>query len=961
MKPLRLIMSAFGSYAGTEIVDFQKIDHGIFLITGDTGAGKTTIFDALAFALFGEASGGWRDGTMMRSQFAPDDAETYVELTFTERDGTYMVRRSPAYERISKRKNKDGAYTKVTSPAKVRLVLPDGSECPGNIRDINQKILELIGVDRDQFSQIAMIAQGEYMKLLHASSKERKVIFSKIFQTGLYGKVQFALKDKFQSLYGQLEDKRKLTEHELEKVILIEESEYEQPWTALQQYKETKQDEILLLLKQILAETNQKEEFLQAQENTLRNLLTEAEAEKKQAENVNTLLHNKEEIIDKLDVLLKQTQDWEQKKQLLTEGRKAAAIRPVHKSLQEAENMQRESAEKIRELKLQMAQTEESFIAAKSHLAELEQKKQTEQPVLEEKIRKLQEAFALYEQYQSQLLQRTQKEKELQKVSGQIVSWIHQEQAAVQKERGQLEKQAFSLQEVIQKFEEADKEYNERYRAFLAAQAGILAKSLEEGAACPVCGSIHHPKKAELMEQEISQNWVEEARLLRGDLEKKRSRMTEVYIRQKESLVGRSRQMEELSLRWADLLRAQVYSLSTGNKNTNISLQEQETLYQSLQLEVANLKSEELRLNALLPYEKKEDAQNAVDALIKQKQKLEQEEATAREKEENLKEEVNRLKGNLESEKGNILLYKKRVHEKQTEYAQILEKQGFVNETAYLEAQKEPEILDNLEKAIQKYVQELEQYQTLKKEYDVLTEGKEYVVLDALNEQIGDFQMQLEELRKKIKKVSVVYEDDKKIYASLKNIWKEKKVLSQEYAVIKKLYQTANGKLSGTAGIDFQTFVQRQYFQQMIHLANGRLKVMSDGQFLLQCRDLDALGKQGEVGLDLDIYSVVTGKIRDVKTLSGGESFMAALAMALGMADMIQRAAGSVQMDALFIDEGFGSLDEESRMRAIRILQDLAGTKRMVGLVSHVSELKEQIDRKLFVTKDDRGSHIRWV
>ena len=204
MRPLKLTMSAFGSYAGVETIDFAKVGNGIFLITGDTGAGKTTIFDAISFALYGETSGGKRNGSMMRSEYAPEDAETYVELVFQTRGETYRVWRSPAYQRASKRKNKDGIYSKVDVASKVSLVLPDRREMPGKIKEIDAKLEEIIGVDRNQFAQIAMIAQGEYVKLLHASSKERKEIFSRIFNTGIYARIQAMLREKEKGLGVEL-------------------------------------------------------------------------------------------------------------------------------------------------------------------------------------------------------------------------------------------------------------------------------------------------------------------------------------------------------------------------------------------------------------------------------------------------------------------------------------------------------------------------------------------------------------------------------------------------------------------------------------------------------------------------------------------------------------------------------------------------------------------------------------
>ena len=220
MKPKLLTMSAFGSYGGVTQIDFERAGTGLFLITGDTGAGKTTIFDAISFALYGAASGAGREGAMLRSQYAPEDAETWVELTFEDKGQDYTIRRSPAYTRLSKRKNKDGAYTATSVAPKASLLLPDGSEMSGRIREIDEKIRAIVGVDRDQFSQITMIAQGEYIRLLHASSKERKEIFSRIFHTGIYGRIQQKLREADRTLYGRLEDNKTRCEEVIRQVTV---------------------------------------------------------------------------------------------------------------------------------------------------------------------------------------------------------------------------------------------------------------------------------------------------------------------------------------------------------------------------------------------------------------------------------------------------------------------------------------------------------------------------------------------------------------------------------------------------------------------------------------------------------------------------------------------------------------------------------------------------------------------
>lgn len=259
MKPKLLTMSAFGSYGGVTQIDFERAGTGLFLITGDTGAGKTTIFDAISFALYGAASGAGREGAMLRSQYAPEDAETWVELTFEDKGQDYTIRRSPAYTRLSKRKNKDGAYTATSVAPKASLLLPDGSEMSGRIREIDEKIRAIVGVDRDQFSQITMIAQGEYIRLLHASSKERKEIFSRIFHTGIYGRIQQKLREADRTLYGRLEDNKTRCEEVIRQVTVprTEEAaalEWEERWQSLKERYRTNGAELLVFLHQLSEE-----------------------------------------------------------------------------------------------------------------------------------------------------------------------------------------------------------------------------------------------------------------------------------------------------------------------------------------------------------------------------------------------------------------------------------------------------------------------------------------------------------------------------------------------------------------------------------------------------------------------------------------------------------------------------------------------------------------------------------
>lgn len=969
MKPLKLEMSAFGSYAGVEIVDFEKIGQGIFLITGDTGSGKTTIFDALTFALFGEASGGWRDGSMMRSHYASDDIDTYVKLTFLESGQEYRIERSPAYERISKRKNKDGQYTTVSTGAKVSLFLPDEKEYSGNIKDINLKIQELIGVDREQFTQIAMIAQGEYMKLLNASSKERKAIFAKIFQTGLYGKVQYQLKDQFNRLYGQLQDNQKLADHEKKSVVLLEKSKFHQEWKDLLSYKETKSQEVLSLLEQIIEEAKQEEAACKQFSEVTQQVLSELEAERKQAEETNALFTKKNETNLVLCKLQEQQLLFLQKQKELDDALKAEKVLPSYERWQETQQELEKAKTALCKLEEGYQEKTAQIQPAQESYEQSKKAKEEQLPELEKEIENLKKAIPLYEEYQKQQTILTEKETRYSQTNIEIGKLVLIKQLQLESLKKEFQTRQEVLKETIQNFEAADAEYNRRYRIFIQVQAGILAKNLQDNEPCPVCGSLNHPKKAEFPDADVNQNWVEEAREERAKLEGIRDQQTSQYVSLKEMVKNELLDVEMLSIRLESALKKakdagihplkleKTYTTETIKSKLSQLEQDAEQLFQ----EIIPLRVEQVTRKEQLTFETKREAETVLKDLERKKQNLEDSEKQAKERLDQLSKEEQLLKGQMEAENRNIGLRKSAVSEKEKEYEETRYQYHFSCESEFKDSIRKQVDIKRMTGELEQYRKDLAEQETMLKQLEQLTEGKNQVDLTECIAKISEYRSTREEIRAEELKVSANRSQNEKVLRNLKKLQKESGTLEQSYQVISKLYKTANGKLSGTAGIDFQTFVQRQYFVQMIHAANRRLKIMTDGQFLLQCREFDSLGKQGEVGLDLDVYSVVTGKTRDVKSLSGGESFMAALAMALGMADIIQSTAGSIQIDALFIDEGFGSLDDEARMRAIHILQELAGNQRLIGIVSHVTELKEQMDRKLVVTKTDRGSKISWV
>ena len=1052
MKPLKLVMSAFGSYGGKETVDFEKIGHGIFLITGDTGAGKTTIFDGVAFALFGETSGQKREPSMMRSQYAAEDEETFVSLRFSERGEIFEITRSPSYVRVSRRKNKNGVYSAVQVPAKASLILPDGLEYAGNLRDINQKIQEIIGVDQNQFSQIAMIAQGDYLRLLHASSKERKEIFSRIFNTGIYSRIQMKLKEQNNLLYGKLEDNRKLCFHQLQNIELLEDSRHLEKWKELLEFKETKTEDIREALALILEEFREREQALGKKSEDRGKLLLVVESRLSRAEEVNRLFDGLEQAKAGLTLLEAQEERWNKVKDCLrlaglAEKGSLAEARFLDKSKEYRISVQRKE-----QLEKEWSALSKALLNAEKAVKEKREASSGEVPGLSSGIARLEEVMPLYGQWKKSEESYFIKKKEEERAESSFRS-IEAELAGVKERLSanelrqvRLEEKAKQLPEARQRkagfterqqalsglqaaistlesdliktekckaralaaqsaYEQAERTYNHMYREFLAAQAGIMAEKLADGQPCPVCGSIHHPRRAELAEGAVTQDKAEQAKIARDHAEEERGKAAGESIkalencRHQEELIAREagkwlevEQQPEMPLgRLKRILSEEInrcsQALAEAEKEEKEAFEANRILSEILETRKEDRKKQEKlepeRERALSAWQEKKlealscliqadklkerlpfpDEKAALEELLRMKDRKEallKAEAEAEEHRRKVLEEAKEKKGRLDSEAENGASLRLDAEDAEKAYYSAIRALGFSDEENYRRAKQTPETMKQWETEVRDYERALEKARTIYNQYKKQTEGRERIETDRWKEEAAALREEQKRLQGEAARLTGLYSRASQAERNLKRLWKEREELKEEYSLYHNLFQTANGKMTGSVSLDFQTYVQRQYFSQMIQAANQRLKVMTDGQFLLQCRDLDALGKQGEVGLDLDVYTMATDRLRDIKTLSGGESFMAALAMALGMADIIQRTAGNVSIDALFIDEGFGSLDEESRLKAVRILQELAGGSRLVGIISHVTELKEQIGKKLTVRKTEKGSRIEW-
>lgn len=956
MKPLRLILSAFGSYGGRECVDFEKMKQGLFLITGDTGAGKTTIFDGITYALYGQTSGRRREGDMMRSQYASDTDETYVEFTFSELGKVYTVRRNPVWLRRSRRKNKDGEYALTKESARVELTMPDGKAFPGKMKETDQKIVEIIGMDMNQFSQVSMISQGDFMKLLLADSKERKKIFSQIFPTEIYWLLQNRLSEQEKQMSVGLENIRRDCQRDIENVQCLPDSSYKEAWKEKGAFSDVDNKPVLELLEAMEQEAEQQEDALRASMTVVEKLLSaEREAQEKELrrkrllEETKILENELPQIQDKVRaagqvleaVRARYDTEWpkKQEQQLI-----------LNREMPEYDRLDQEEAA----LK-QLAQMLQNSVAA----AKRAEEKEAETKKLRERLERQQEVL------KDSGIRLNQANQKLEECQGKMVlltglwnkkplweKFVSENEAAVKK-----------AEESLSAYKEASRRHEQLYEQFIASQAGLMARQLVEGEPCPVCGSLHHPalsqdegaaghrttvpnKDADKMidrsmvdqakkVREAAEKEVEKARLKCQKLSEEGAALKSGILNDADSILEAPDRLFEEGNFWKSIF-------DIGNDSQR-ALQAARQQAQQIKKECDCFEANTKKLKALekeqeqLGTEHTEMLQRQASLSAEKKSREESLSAMKSKMSFSSKNEAVKCLSNLNREMEQLKNALERAEADEKTWTGTLQlNRGQFSECQQMRNQAETEAND----AKEKYARLLE------------TSGwpaeTEHLALETRREQLTETEKNIYSIRR----------TNKRIYERLSRLLKDYGGEQENFARIHHLSRIANGQMAGMARLDFQTYMQRRYFQQMVYAANRRLAEMSGHQFLLECRSLENLGRQGEVGLDLDVYSLVNDSTRDVKTLSGGESFMAALALALGMADVIQQEAGKIHVDTLFIDEGFGSLDENARNQAIRILNELAGGDRLVGIISHVSELKEQIEQKILVSKNDRGSHL---
>lgn len=985
MRPLNLTISAFGPYKDETFIDFTKLgEKGMYLITGDTGAGKTTIFDAICFALYGEPSGSSRDPRMFRCKYSDAKVPTYVELLFSYHGKEYRIRRNPEYERPALR---GGGTT--TQKADAILEFPDGREAVTKTSEVTKEVEKIIGLSKDQFTQIAMIAQGDFMKLLLSDTTERSKIFRQIFMTGRYQRLQEILKKEANKTEDDYKLKLAIATEKIAQIQVRSEDQEEQ-----KRFLEcSKTDEIEAFIDDIDKEDKEDLKLFSKKESELRKSL----ADLNKSIGVATERKKSEDLLNKNKAALEKAKpEYESAKEdLKNKAKDYKKSEPLAIMISsEKENLS--SYDKLDE-------TQNSILEAEKKLSALKKSKEE----LVNKAAELEKEYAAKKKNQQKLkdvpARKIKAEEELGKIKNKgkdvqdIVVAIKNEYPKEKEELLDLQKE---YQDQAKKYELIQREYESKNRLFLDAQAGILAEGLSEGEPCPVCGSTVHPHLAVLKQEVPLQKDVDDAM---NRAEKQRALMQKAVSRASAKKAEVNKLFDTIiddiksyinkgfiediedehkdnieAIDNGDISRSEDKSIASdkgdvsrhedkADISSNISniaaiLSDEEELgsskekYEipeglsdSLGLEFDSLKKDLKDVTAVIKSLK--EASDLLESLtaeipafeksIKEVSQMQNENALSSKE---LETTITGLKVR-EKELKKSLTYESK--EKALEHIKKLELEKEAIDKAYKDA-------DAKARDCEKKVQDLTgQIAALSKN---LAKGKSEN-LEELEERRSDLNKEYTDNNKLLSLVKNRIDNNKELKTKLLSLGTELETLEHEFTYKKIISQTANGNLSGKAKIMLETYIQRSFFDRIINRANVRFMTMSGGHYELVRRDEDNIKSQS--GLELDVIDHYNGGTRSVRTLSGGESFMASLSLALGLSDEIQRSVGGIQLDTMFVDEGFGSLDDATLDQAISSLASLSEGNRLVGIISHVGELKERIDKQLVVTvTQGKGSFI---
>lgn len=916
MRPKQITMSAFGPYAEKTVIDMDKLGtKGIYLITGDTGAGKTTIFDAISYALFGEASGDVRDASMFRSKYADKETPTFVELVFEYNGKEYKVKRNPEYMRPNK---KGDGETKET--AKAEMILPDGSDV-NKITEVNEKIKELLGVNKKQFSQICMIAQGDFRKLLDADTKSRIEIFRNIFKTEKFKEIQDNVARDTKNLSEKKEDTKKSINQYIDS-IKCDETDVKYLELQKAQAGEMLTEDAVKLIESIIEtdENNKKDadEKLENIDKDLNDINVKIETSKKQKQNKKQFEENEENLKSKRFHLEQAEKIFESEKEKQADKKKleekSALIKDKLPKFEELDQLNRDLCKNTSRAK----ELQEKITNAKSNIGQLKQDEVNYKEELDS-LKDCNEKCIFVKRQQEDY---KAKAKNINELKDKFNEYNHLEK--------KLEENKKDVELAINESTRLIEVFSCKNDLFLKEQAGIIAQSLQNNKPCPVCGSLEHPSPAIKSDEAPTEADVKQAKEHADEATEKANRMSQDV----KSLEGRIKELKsslnqdgKKIISDFELLTAEVQLKAVESEN-NFALSEIKSQIEELEKAVERKDKIEKELPEI---------QKKISDIDKNLREWEKEHEGCETLAEEKFEQVSKIKQELEFE--SVDAAKKKISELKARIDEIDE--------AYTKAQNEV-------KETTESIKLLEGGQkTLKTALETIVDYDE----DALNSKYEELNNQKEEVTKIRDSVNSRITNNSDNLKEIKSKSKELIGIEKEYEWMNTLSETLNGKITGKERIQLETYVQMSYFDKIINKANLRLLTMTDNQYELKRREENK--NSGQVGLDLDVIDHYNGTVRSVSSLSGGESFKASLSLALGLSDEVQSSAGGIKIDTMFVDEGFGSLDEESLQQALKALTGLSDGNRLVGIISHVTALNERIDNKIIVKKErEHGSKI---
>lgn len=1065
MKPILLTMQAFGSYGEKTEIDFQK-GGDFFLISGDTGSGKSTIFDAMMFALYGEVStnGSGKENELLSQFVDVRNDKPLVSLVFTAhqhgQEETYKITRTPRHIRPAKR---TGAKQQEEGET-AELLMPDGSQYPGKLSDTNRKIEEIVGLTADQFRKVVMIAQGEFMDFLRAGSKEKTELLRDLLKTDYY----YQLSERLKTLAKEKNTAAKTQRANMSFFAgrAVTEGLPEEDAQALEAAKGTVitakelQPEQVDALAEVLSDVCAR---LQLQQGELAQRQTTAQVERdecmKRIEAAKPLMERFKELEDAEKALQEcaaQADEIEKKRGLIGKIRDAWAIEPKYQRMKDAQkaltDAQRELAAKQQKLP-QLKQTAADAVVLHQQMEKTKDTATTQCAEVETKVEKALKTFDALEKAEKALRQAEEADakaktnaesakKALDDFKNQEDAWrtqeaelqgaeaayevckqqnqqyrdlkksledLHGNQKDVQEKARQAAAAKDAYASATQKYQRAQNEYDDYRLAFLNAQAGLLARELAPGKPCPVCGALEHPAPCQLTQ--------ENQQLNRGELDRRRKAADDAAKAQEEKakesesaqvkLTERQKAAEEAEKKLVEnaknirenvpmataadveaMLTAWLPELQSASKSVQAKVDALKKVRENLdgakekreQLEKAaadaqetakstavkkaeaektwNLHQEELSGGT---YRTREDAVAQRTQAKEAKQKAEAAASQAAGKERQAQKTETECRARIQQLDAEMPKKQADAEEFNQQYQQTMAEKS-LDETqwqALTETYPDVKIADRLQEEAEGFKEKKTAAEEKHKTAQNAITGREKPNMEQLNAAFEAAKAAWEKASAALEAAKHLHLDNARVLNDLREGREPLANACKEANTAQHLSDVMAGTESGNR-MNLETFVQRSYMEKILRDANRRFRDMSNGQFELKLINVEDAGEGKNKGLDLEVYSIVTGKTRSVNTLSGGESFMAALSLALGMADQIQAATAAIHLDVMFIDEGFGSLSDNAHNEAVNILKEMAGKQRQIGIISHVSELKDEIENQLIVKKDDRGSHISW-